>query len=36
MPGTNIKSNPKTDHGSVFGCWLYIFGTLFSHPNIDW
>jgi hypothetical protein len=24
MSGTGIKLNPKTDHGSVFECWLYV------------
>jgi hypothetical protein len=24
MPGTGIRSNPKTDHGSVFRWWLYF------------
>ena len=24
MPGTGIRCNSKTDHGSVFGCLLYI------------
>jgi hypothetical protein len=26
MPGTGIRSNPNTDHGSVFGGSLYLSG----------